>query len=169
MSKKLNVSAVNNAAKKAYAMKRFHLEDNQGEIWDVDIDVLMNPNRVTDMVQNVIKLSAKISDEGLLEVFDLEKHWALLYFIEILKNYTNVEIKERETAEQTIADYTVLFNSLGSLGLVEKITDCFDEGARRNTLEKFTEILTQMSDFITEETKRIIAETVDAEVEDVAE
>ena len=169
MGKKLNVSAINNAAKKAYTMKRFHLEDNQGEVWDVDIDVMMDPNRVTDMVQNIIMLSAKITDEGMSEVFDLEKHWTLLYFIEILKNYTNIEIKEKETAEETVADYVTLFNSLGALGLIEKITDCFNENARRNTLERFTETLTQMSEFITEETEKVVAAAADVEAEDVTE
>ena len=171
MGKKLNVTAVNSAAKKAYSMKRFHLEDNQGEVWDVDIDVMMDPNRVIDMVQNVIMLSAKIADEDMSEVFDLEKHWTLLYFIEILKNYTNVEIKEKKTAEETVIDYVTLFNSLGALGLVEKITDCFNENARRNTLERFTETLTQMSEFIVEETERVVAEAeeVDVKAEEVAE
>ena len=62
-----------------------------------------------------------------------------------------------------------MFNSLGALGLIEKITDCFNENARRNTLERFTETLTQMSEFITEETEKVVAAAADVEAEDVTE
>ena len=60
MGKKLNASAVNSAAKKVNTMKRFHLTDNQGEIWDIDVNQKMNPEKVIDMVTNVVKMTARI-------------------------------------------------------------------------------------------------------------
>jgi len=170
MSKKLTASAINSAAKKAYSMKEFHLTDNQGEIWDVDIDVYMNPVHVVDMVQNIISLSAKMSDENISDVFDLEAHWTLLYFIEILKHYTSLDIKEKESAEKTLTAYATLFNSLGSLDLLDAIRECFDKERWELILNKFRYTLAEMSEFISEETQRYIAENnIGLEAEKVAE
>ena len=70
MGKKLNVSAVNSAAKKINHRKMFHLTDNQGEIWDVEIDVNMSPENVIKMVQNVVMMSVKITEEK-IDYFEL--------------------------------------------------------------------------------------------------
>lgn len=164
MGKKLSASAVNSAAKKAFSLKQFHLEDNQGEIWDVDVDVYMNPDKVINMVRNVIMFSTKMAEENIAETFDFKNHWILLYFIELLKNYTSLEIKEKETAEKTLSAYITLFESFGNLGLIEKITECFDENARRVTLERFSKKLIEMSDFVLEETKKKVEE-LEAEVD----
>ncbi len=154
MGKKLNASAVNSAAKKVNTMKRFHLTDNQGEIWDIDVNQKMNPEKVIDMVTNVVKMTARIVEEG-IEDFDYEKHWAMLYFIELLKAYTSIEIPEKETAGETLLDYLTLFNSLNSLGLIEAIAECFDESARRETIEMFRNQLIDMSNIIYEEAEKL--------------
>lgn len=167
MGKKLSATAVNSAAKKAYALKEFHLEDVMGEVWDVEIDTRMNPNYVVDMAQNIITLTALLSQEGEVDNFDLEKHWTLLYFIEVLRYYTSVEIKPKKTATETLSAYINLMNNLNSLGLVEKITNCFDEDARQNTFKVFSEVLVEMSGFVTNEINKAVAEHNEAEVFEV--
>lgn len=167
MSKKLNASAVSSAVKKTYMMKCFHLEDNQGEIWDVDVDVAMNPNYISDMVNDLIMLVAKASDEH-TEDFDFEKYWSVLYFVELLKYYTSVEIKEKDSAEKTLLSYVKLVNDLGALGLLDKIAECFDENARQNTFDQFAKQVSEMSNLIVNETDKLIAENEEnVEVEEL--
>lgn len=157
MGKKLNVSAVNSAAKKINHRKMFHLTDNQGEIWDVEIDVNMSPENVIKMVQNVVMMSVKITEEK-IDYFEFDKHWMMLYFIEILKQYTSIGIKESKVAKENLDAYFELFNSLTSLGLVEAITECFDKEARQNTLVRFSEILQDVSEYVTTEINNTKAE-----------
>lgn len=157
MSKKLNASAVSSAVKKNYQVKQFHLEDNQGEIWDVDVDVKMNPVYVFDMVSDFVHLVAKAADEK-FEDFDFEKYWSVLYFVEVLKYYTSVDIKEKDTASKTLLSYVKLVNDLDALGLLDKISECFEENARQNTAEQFASQTIKMSELIDNETDKVIAE-----------
>lgn len=167
MSKKLSISSVSSAAKKAYSMKQFHLEDNQGEIWDAYIDVKMNPIYISDMVEDVIKLIAKLTDEQMSESFDFEKNWTVLYLIELLKYYTSVDIKEKETAYETLIAYVKVVSSLASLDLLEKIVNCFDKDAKENTFKMFSDQIAEYSSLIAEQTNKLIEEAKEQDLNEV--
>ena len=154
----MTVSAVNSNAKKNYPMKKFHLTDNQGETWEIDIDHKMNPAKVEHMVKDTIVTIAKIIEDGLQEKFDLKNNWTLLFYIEILKKYTSLEIKNFETAEKSISAYVNLANSLMALDLDRKILECFDEKARERTTEEFLKGITEMSNIVSEATKQYVGE-----------
>ena len=117
----------------------------------------MSPENVIKMVQNVVMMSVKITEEK-IDYFEFDKHWMMLYFIEILKQYTSIGIKESKVAKENLDAYFELFNSLTSLGLVEAITECFDKEARQNTLVRFSEILQDVSEYVTTEINNTKAE-----------
>ena len=76
----------------------------------------------------------------------LDKYWN-----PTLPSVFKFNINEKET----LLDYLTLFNSLNSLGLIEAIAECFDESARRETIEMLRNQLIDMSNIIYEEAEKL--------------
>lgn len=155
MAKKLTVNAVNSAAKNTYKMKKHHLTDINGEVWDVVVDEKMNPVKINDVARDILVLVAKLQDEGALEEFDLENQYIALLYPMIIRHYTDLDITDKNTAVETINSYVNLMNNLISLGLLEQLIGCFDEEALANVFNGFKESTEKMTEHIIDEIKRI--------------
>ena len=163
MAKKLTVNAVNSAAKKV--MKERHLTDVNGEVWTVTVDEQMNPAYVANIAQDILVLMAKLKDENAIDDFDFEKNYNILLYPMILRYYTDLEITDKKTAVETINSYVNLMENLIRLGLVEQLMNCFDAEAMQKMMEKFGEVVIQMSEYVTAAIKEQ-AEKLEAEAEE---
>lgn len=146
MGKKLTVSAVTSASKKAYTMKSCHLTDINGEIWELNVDEKMSPTKVIDMAKDSIIFVAKLVDEG-VEDESIIDNSSVLWYIGLLKNFTDINIPEKKTAKATYASYLSLLDSLINLNLIEKIVQQFDLDALKRTEKEFIKLVNEISEF----------------------
>lgn len=161
MSKKLTASAVTSASKKAYTMKSCHLTDINGEVWDLNIDKKMSPTKVIDMAKESIIFVAKLVDEG-VEDESIVDNSSILWYIGLLKNFTDINIPEKKTAKATYSSYLSLLDSLINLNLLEKIIQQFDLEALKRTEKEFVKLVSEINEF-TSQTMKELAENKDIE------
>lgn len=158
MAKKLTFDNVISETSELYSMRTLCFTDNRGEEWELDIDINMNPIHVNSMLRNIVRLCAKMNEADILEGFSIEKNWSLLYYIELLKYYTSLDmigLEKDNDVKATVQNYHLFINALISLGVFEKINESFDHAAKARTLEMFATALGDMDKIIREETEKL--------------